>query len=599
RACDRCHRNACRCSPGIVGTTCGRCEKQAVECTYNRPVKRRAPPSEPSEPPRSPGINDEAMYNGPSTSDLYSAHESLVSPEAIESIMQVFYHNIYPMLPYFHWPTFHYQVRQQLYRSDRDVFVVVMSVCALTSGQLQNGIRIPQDLYDIRVNAATVSSKCYCAAVEAMPNDITSASDYLQAMKASAILAAVCLQNEDMKKTVAHLGDYLSLSVMHGFYAEANWPDDLTEIEKQERRRLFWGVYQQEQYISTNFGLPSRQCEAKTTVLYPAEVFDDEDIFATSIQLRPDRVSFLRGWNYCTDLYRLFENMNGMMRAWQQASVEEPRGLLNSFLTGVRPSKNLTYEILNLISRLYEELPPELKVVKDITGDPQKDWYGLIAMNIVLTTNKIKMLLAGTEKPNVHLRCAIASELLDEIEALPRGLSSALSIGSLHHLSHIGHILSSTIPTPLSTRTYLLVRNILVVLVELLENVELSRLSIPKASIRLWGQVDQIDQYMQQNPKQDPSSGLLTSQILPDTSAIGSINCSSAAESLNSAQESNFTISQQSTMQNSGSDFISAPILSTSHSTDLFKDWPVLPGETDALNSVATLLSAGSGTCGP
>lgn len=117
-------------------------------------------------------------------------------------------------------------------------------------------------------------------------------------------------------------------------------------------------------------------------MLYPAEVFDDEDITTSGFQLKPDRVSFLRGWNYCTDLYRLFENMNSMMRAWQQVSEEEPGGLLNSFLSGGRVSKHLTYEILNLISRLYGDLPQQLKAIKDITGDPHADWCGFIGKSL-------------------------------------------------------------------------------------------------------------------------------------------------------------------------------------------------------------------------
>lgn len=113
-----------------------------------------------------------------------------------------------------------------------------MSVCSLTAGRLFTIVQIPLDVHNIRSKAVTVSAECYAAAVKAMPSDITIATDYCQAMKASAILSLVCLQNDDLKKTVAHLGDHISLSVMHGMYAEANWPADLTEIERQERRRL-------------------------------------------------------------------------------------------------------------------------------------------------------------------------------------------------------------------------------------------------------------------------------------------------------------------------------------------------------------------------
>ena len=118
------------------------------------------------------------------------------------------------------------------------MFAVTMSICALTAGQLEGMTSLPTVLRDIQSKAATISSECYTIASMAMPNDISSTPNYLQAMKASAILASVCVQNEDLKRTIAHIGDYTSLSVMHGFYAEANWPPNLTEIERQERRRL-------------------------------------------------------------------------------------------------------------------------------------------------------------------------------------------------------------------------------------------------------------------------------------------------------------------------------------------------------------------------
>ncbi|KAM6512168.1 hypothetical protein FSOLCH5_009887 [Fusarium solani] len=76
----------------------------------------------------------------------------------------------------------------------------------------------------------------------------------------------------------------------------------------KRKRNSFWGAYQQDQYISNSFGFISRIREAKTSVKYPAEVFDDVNITETGILQRPDRVSFLRGWNFCTDLYRLLQS---------------------------------------------------------------------------------------------------------------------------------------------------------------------------------------------------------------------------------------------------------------------------------------------------
>lgn len=271
----------------------------------------------------------------------------------------------------------------------------------------------------------------------------------------------------------------------------------------------FWAAYQQEQYLAINFGLPSRQREAKTTVLYPAEVYDDDDITTGAIRHRPERgVSFIRGWNYCTDLYRLFENMDTQMRAWQETSEEEPGGTLNAFLARARQQSSTHHfaaDLLHLIATLHRDLPAELKAVhKPMTGDPLADRHGFVAINILFTTNNLKILLVGAEEknPNVHLRCAIAGELLDELGAVPVGWFHAASTGSLHHIAHVGHVLGSAIKdrAPLSSWSYLQVRNILLILVDFLEKLEASRGGVPPSPLaaKLQAQISRIDQCMQQ-----------------------------------------------------------------------------------------------------
>lgn len=306
-----------------------------------------------------------------------------------------------------------------------------MAVCTMAAGRLCDGVLMPTGPHPLRVQSATLFSKCYNAAIDALPKDLMSVPDCYHAMKAKAILAAACLQNGDWKKAIAHLGDYASLSAMSGFCQEATWPTPLTEVQKQERRRVFWGVYQQEQYLSSNFGFASRQREVKAMVKYPVEVFDDDDITETGVQLWPEHVSFIKGFNYCTDLYRVFERIEGTVRARQQATSTEPGGKIEAFLSDIYPSKKLASDSLHLVSQLYEDLPQELKRPKVLTGDLREDRYGFIACNVLLTTQTLRMLLVGTGKLKLHLRCAIASELLDELSTIPLAFFHASSTVSV------------------------------------------------------------------------------------------------------------------------------------------------------------------------
>lgn len=87
------------------------------------------------------------------------------------------------------------------------------------------------------------------------------------------------------------------------------------------------------------------------------------------------------------------------------------------------------------------------------------------------------MALVGSEKPSVQMCSAIATELLDELSAIP--------LASLHASS---------------TWTCLQTKNILLALAEFLIKIESSRLSVPGLTVELWDQTSRIDQGMQKFP---------------------------------------------------------------------------------------------------
>lgn len=200
--------------------------------------------------------------------------------------MDVYYHVVYPLKPVFHWPTFYAQVQQQLYRSDWGMFVVTMAVCALTAGRLYSGVPLPRSLQleDIRSKAVGLSSQCYSAAVEAMPREITTAINYYQAMRASHLLASVCLQDGQLNSAVTHLSNYNALSTMCIFHLESSWPADLSEIDRQERRRLV--SFQQP------VPLPIHPPERASTNLIPEQSFGPHtsktSIWPSTLAFRPD-----------------------------------------------------------------------------------------------------------------------------------------------------------------------------------------------------------------------------------------------------------------------------------------------------------------------
>ncbi|KAH9240824.1 hypothetical protein K456DRAFT_45962 [Colletotrichum gloeosporioides 23] len=88
-----------------------------------------------------------------------------------------------------------------------------------------------------------------------------------------------------------------------------------TNTRSKSEERLFWGSYQHYQHLAKMFGFISRHRQAKAAVQYPSEVCDDTDITPNGIQQRPtEATSFVQGWNFCTDLYRILEQIDACSR---------------------------------------------------------------------------------------------------------------------------------------------------------------------------------------------------------------------------------------------------------------------------------------------
>lgn len=171
--------------------------------------------------------------------------------------------------------------------------------------------------------------------------------------------------------------------------------------------------------------------ESQITVGYPTEVYEDEEITPSGFLPRRSGkgVSFLRGWNFVCDLYRIIEHATDRLRANRigGTALDDVTGLY-SRKGGPDPS-----EVLNVVAKLYNQLPVDFKRVNAMTGDLEKDRYGftsmchvierdiklMIATNIIITLQTLRSVVAGSEEANVHQRCTIAAEMLDAFASVP------------------------------------------------------------------------------------------------------------------------------------------------------------------------------------
>ncbi|KAK4984673.1 hypothetical protein LTR50_006464 [Elasticomyces elasticus] len=252
----------------------------------------------------------------------------------------------------------------------------------------------------------------------------------------------------------------MALSNVQRLHDEAYWPENITNIEKEERRRLFWSMYTLDVYSSVVWNGPFHCQEAHAKVRYPVEL-DDELIAPDASPMDGGKTCWLQGWNFTTDLYRVLEQATTRARKRRQPS-----------------------------NAIFREISP-------VTGDRQKDIFGFQAANIQATLALLRMVFFSIEEnQNVERKCDVANELLSVFHSVPAAYLRAISTPLIYHLGSIGQILGSVMEGLLSENSYQQVRMMLLSMADLLERLESGLERAAGASRDLRKQVDKIEEYM-------------------------------------------------------------------------------------------------------
>ncbi|KUJ21140.1 uncharacterized protein LY89DRAFT_770371 [Mollisia scopiformis] len=538
RACDFCNRRSIRCRPSQEDSDrCQNCVDFGVDCTYKRPMKRRGKPQQsthsqldestgehqellPILPPTNLQKNHNAIYGASYESprprlevkfsfELSEDHQEMVRNNLakIQDLVTVYFEVVYPItrFPFFHRPTLLRKISTREYLSDKAQFAMTMAICALASARARDGALYPSKWNPdyLREPASELFSD---AAKAVLPLD-WSVMPCLDWMRTCAVLALVGIQLGNIKMMHQYLGIYHTLVAMDGLHDEKNWPKNIDMVEVEERRRLFWSIYTLEVYSSIVWGGMIRCREAQSRVQYPSEL-DDEMFSSTGIENHPsspttrqlnsfpmpviaDTSSWLRGWNFTTELYRILEHAMDEFHRRRPQSIG-PLSPSDLFQQSAPPQS----VVLDKIILMHDNLPARFKETRSVVGEMTADRYSFQAANISATLQLARMVLFTAEDATLEQKCVIARELLDDFANIPIFFLKAISSPLLHHLAGIGAILGSVIEGQLSLSEYFQVRTVLLRMADLLASLEVSLTQKAGASERLRTLLARIDQYM-------------------------------------------------------------------------------------------------------
>ncbi|KAK4934662.1 hypothetical protein LTR10_024126 [Elasticomyces elasticus] len=301
-----------------------------------------------------------------------------------------------------------------------------MSMCALSSYRITTGAT-----FSARKASQNLDPNLYLnEAVAAIPGTFGESLEfeYLQAIGIVCLTAREC---GDASLLQQFLGLYHGALAEQGFYDERRWPGDISTIEREERRRLYWHMYRLEVHTSLVLGHAVRCPELQSAVAYP--MIPDQDHTESVVDME-----WLSGWNFITDIYRGIEHLITYFKNHRMTVSQENRSLSTAFLLDYDPRE----KILAPLATAFQNLPGRFKRARRASRDVRQNRCGFQTANIIATYQT-------------------ALELIEEISAIPLEYMRAMGLAMLQELSGLGHILSSFIKKSLPKSDYQHLRTVM------------------------------------------------------------------------------------------------------------------------------------------
>lgn len=253
----------------------------------------------------------------------------------------------------------------------RASYAKLMSICAVSCCRITSHATLsPVEPEMLKV----LGTKSYLDdAIQAIATELDDFEDfeYLQALGLTSLTA---MESGNLSLLQRLLGLYHGALAQLRFSDERNWLTDISVIEREERRRLYWYMYRLEVHASLVLGHAVRCPELQCSVSYPK---GPDPAYGEPL----DNFEWLSGWNFVTDLYRGIEHLTSYFRSRRQTVVQQGRSLSTAFLLDYDPQE----KILGPLTQALSVLPNRFKYAHSITHDIPRNRCGFQAANIICT----------------------------------------------------------------------------------------------------------------------------------------------------------------------------------------------------------------------
>ncbi|KAI5478717.1 Trifunctional UDP-glucose 4,6-dehydratase/UDP-4-keto-6-deoxy-D-glucose 3,5-epimerase/UDP-4-keto-L-rhamnose-reductase RHM3 [Pseudohyphozyma bogoriensis] len=343
------------------------------------------------------------------------------------------------------------RVAAEEHLTDRAFCGNILSLCALSSARLREtgmaSIHTPTLQLSPPTFAPEETPEEFLQAAQQTVSVALTATVQFDDMRAAGLLSVAAVDFGRFGDLRYWIGAYLMLATVEGLHFEEQWPSGLTPIEREERRRLVWLIYQHDVYTSVIVGATIKHREAQIHVKYPAELTDEAlESRVDDVQV-VDNTVWVHAWNKVTDIYRILEHAIDQTRNAQRSAHHS---LATATLNGKLSQEAYT----SLIYELEASLP---SWCFDFTLSPSGDLNEQIkhfqTLNVLSTLQNARIVALCTKDGFTTAEgVEVAQNLLRSLSQVPQSLLRGMGMPLFYQLVGIGTVL--THGTDTSTVSY-------------------------------------------------------------------------------------------------------------------------------------------------
>ena len=253
----------------------------------------------------------------------------------------------------------------------------LMALCALSANRMKSGATV-----STRIMTENLEPGHYLEeAITSIPSQSNEPLDF-EMLQAISIVCVAAMETSDIVLLQRFLGLYHGALAQQGFHDEKRWPDSISAIEIEGRRRLYWHMYRLEVHTSLVFGHPVRCPELQSAVAYAD--LPDEDSTDSS-----QKLEWLSGWNFVTEIYRGIEHLISYYKARRAGLNPKARSHSTAFLVDYDPRQ----KILMPLERAFQDLPERFKHALPMSQNTQQNRCGFQTSSIVATYQVLSRLI--------------------------------------------------------------------------------------------------------------------------------------------------------------------------------------------------------------